>query len=43
MLLLESMKVIQAEVIAWAILLNHYHILIDLKSLVSVSDVAGLS
>jgi len=36
-LLLEAMKDIQAEVIAWAILLNHYHILIEVESLVSVS------
>jgi len=36
-LLLESMKGIHAEVIAWVILLNHYHILIDVESLDSVS------
>jgi putative transposase len=36
-LLLEAMKGIRAEVIAWVILLNHYHILIDVESLDSVS------
>ena len=37
-LLLETMKKIQAEVIAWVILLNHYHILIDVESLNLVSE-----
>ena len=36
-LLLEAMQNIQAKVIAWVILLNHYHILIDVESLDSVS------
>jgi putative transposase len=36
-LLLETMRGIQAGVIAWAILLNHYHILIDVESLDLVS------
>jgi putative transposase len=36
-LLLAAMENIQAEVIAWVILLNHYHILIDVESLDSVS------
>ena len=36
-LLLETMKGIQAEAIAWVILLNHYHILVDVESLDSVS------
>jgi putative transposase len=31
------MKEIQAELIAWVILFNHYHILIDVESLDSVS------
>ncbi len=36
-LLLEAMEGIQVEVIAWVILSNHYHILIDVESLDSVS------
>ena len=36
-LLLEAMDAIQAEALAWVILLNHYHILIDVESLDSVS------
>ena len=36
-LLLDAMQRIQAEVIALVILLNHYHILIDVESLVPVS------
>ena len=36
-LLLEAMKNIQVDVIAWAVLLNHYHILVDVESLDSVS------
>jgi putative transposase len=37
-LLLDAMQGIHAEVIAWAILLNHYHILIDVASLDRVSE-----
>jgi putative transposase len=36
-LLLEAMSGIQAESIAWVILSNHYHILVDVESLDSVS------
>jgi putative transposase len=36
-LLLEAMRGIQAETIAWVILPNHYHILVDVVSLDSVS------
>ena len=36
-LLLEAMSGIQAEAIAWVILSNHYHILVDVESLDSVS------
>ncbi len=36
-LLLDAMKGIQAETIAWVILPNHYHILVDVESLDSIS------
>ena len=39
MLLLGEMRGIQAELIAWVILPNHYHMLIDVESLDSVSAV----
>ena len=35
--LLEAMRGIQAETIAWVILPNHYHILVDVESLDSLS------
>jgi putative transposase len=35
--LLEAMRGIQADTIAWAILPNHYHILVDVESLDSIS------
>jgi putative transposase len=37
MLLLGAMRGIQAELIAWVVLPNHYHILVDIESLDSVS------
>ncbi|MFA5874468.1 MAG: transposase, partial [Anaerolineales bacterium] len=37
MLLLGAMRGIQAELIAWVILPNHYHMLIDVESLDAVS------
>ncbi|MFA5874975.1 MAG: transposase, partial [Anaerolineales bacterium] len=37
MLLLGALRGIQAELIAWVILPNHYHMLIDVESLDSVS------
>jgi len=36
-LLLDAMKGIQAETITWVILPNHYHILVDVESLDSIS------
>ncbi len=41
-LLVETMKKIQAEIIAWVILSNHYHFLVDIDSLDSISSAIKL-
>ncbi len=37
--LIRAMKSIQAEIIAWVVLPNHYHILVDVESLNLISEI----